>query len=207
MKRQPPYERARRFALLALLAMGMVAARAAETRQVPPGAHALSTVGVSTTLTPARAQEAILTAVAALSPAHPPGRRYRQAFAYGSPLFPSDGELRGGPPSAALVQWLALPPAQRAHDLLLVPDVDHYWPQDGVAYSSSFILHLAPDERGGTLLTIFQYQPSILHGRSFKLLGRTGPGFYLDIRPASPSAQAVADLRTWLNKVLDQAPR
>jgi hypothetical protein len=207
MKRLPPYEHAGRFVLLALLAMGTMAADAAETRPALPGSHASATAEVSTPLTPERAQQAILSAVAALSPAHPPGRRYRQAFAYGSPLFPGDGELRGGPPSAALAHWLALPPAQRAHDLLIVPDVDHYWPQDGAAYSTRFVLHLAPDGRGGTSLTIFQYQPTILHGRSFKLLGRTGPGFYLDIRPAPPSAQAVADLRAWLNKVLDQAPR
>jgi hypothetical protein len=207
MKRLPRYHRVGRFALLALLAIGTMAAGAAETGPVSPGSHVSATVDVSTTLTPARAQQAIVSAVAALSSADPPGRRYRQAFAYGSPLFPSDGELRGGPPSAALARWLALPPAQRAHDLLIVPDVDHYWPQDGVAYSTRFVLHLAPDRRGGTSLTIFQYQPTILHGRSFKLLGRTGPGFYLDIRPAPPSAQAVADLRAWLNKVLDQAPR
>jgi hypothetical protein len=150
------------------------------------------------TLAPERVPPAILAALARLPSGDPLARRYRQAYAFSHPLFPPDAELRGEMPAPALSAWLALPPAQRRHDVVILPAADHYWRQDGNDYRATFIVHVAPAAGGGSDLSIVQYGARTLHGKAFRLLGRTGPGRYLDIRPTAPSPAAAAELAAWL---------
>lgn len=159
---------------------------------IPPAAR------LHTALPPERAAAAILARIGHLPPGEPLARRYRQAYGMTHPLFPPDAELRGEAPLPALSAWLALPPAQRRHDLVILPASDHFWPQDGNDYRATFIVHVAPAPGGGSDLAVLQYGARTLHGKSFRLLGRTGPGRYLDIRPAAPSPAAAADLAAWL---------
>lgn len=149
-------------------------------------------------VTPERAAAAIVAAVARLPAGAPLARRYRQAYDFSHPLFPPDAELRGETPQPALSAWLALPPAQRRHDVVILPATDHFWRQDGNDYRAAFIVHVAPAAGGGSDMTIVQYGARTLHGKSFQLLGRTGPGRYLDIRPAAPSPAAASELAAWL---------
>ncbi|GAB2868083.1 hypothetical protein GCM10027277_41590 [Pseudoduganella ginsengisoli] len=161
---------------------------------------------------PALARQALLTAVSQLPSGHPRRRRYRLAVPFDTPLFPPDHLLRsapGQPGDAGLDIWLALPPGLRRHDVLILPDEDYFWddPQTGHAapdtgsYAAQFIVHLMANG-GGTALSIVQAHPLRRYGKTFHLLGRTGPGFYWDIRPAPPSPAAAAtladDLAQWL---------
>lgn len=148
-------------------------------------------------LAPERVSAAILAGVARVPSSHPLALRYRQAYPFSHPLFPPDGELRGETPTPALSAWLALPPAQRRHDVVILPASDYHWRQDGNDYRATFIVHVAP-AAGGSDIVIVQYGARTLHGKSFRLLGRTGPGRYLDIRPAAPSPAAAAELAAWL---------
>lgn len=97
------------------------------------------------------AQQAILRSVAQLAPAHPLRRRYRLAIPFGDPLFPPDDTLRtapGQPQDPALEAWLRLPRSARAHDVLVMPDSDYYWNQEGRDYSAQFIVHLVAGATG-----------------------------------------------------------
>jgi hypothetical protein len=159
-------------------------------------------------------QPALLAAVAQLPPAHPRRRRYRLAVPFDTPLFPPDHLLReapGQPYDAGLDAWLALPRSQRRQDVLLLPDEDYYWRDPGAGdgdgdgdgeYRAQFIVHVAPAGATATLLSIVQVHARRRHGKAFDLLGRTGPGWYWDIRPAPPSpasaATLAADLALWL---------
>lgn len=159
-------------------------------------------------LAPADAQQALLAAVAQLPTTHPRRRRYRLAIPFGAPLFPPDHLLQPTPgqqADAGLVAWLALPPHQRRHDVLLMPDEDYYWRETGDTagdYSAQWIVHLAADSAAGTALSIVQAHARRRRGKSFHLLGRTGPGLYWNITPTTPSAAAAAtlaaDLALWL---------
>jgi hypothetical protein len=172
-----------------------------------PGAPALS-AALRLVLPPAAVQLALLDAVAHLPATHPRRRRYRLALPFGAPLFPPDHLLRGvpgQPADAGIEAWLALPPGQRRHDVLLLPDEDYYWREPGDTageYSAQFIVHLAQDRAAGTALSIVQAQARRRRGKSFHLLGRTGPGLYWNIAPAVPSpgaaATLAADLAQWL---------
>lgn len=158
-------------------------------------------------LSPAAAQQALLDTVTRLSETHPRRRRYRLAVPFGTALFPPDHLLReapGWPADAAIDTWLALPPSQRRHDVLLLPDEDYYWHEPGAAagdYAAQFIVHLA-HAPAGSAVSLFQVHARRRHGKVFRLLGRAGPGFYWDIRPATPSQAAVdtlaGDLARWL---------
>jgi hypothetical protein len=165
---------------------------------------------------PARlAQQAVLRAVAQLPAAHPLRRRYRLAIAFDDPLFPPDDNLKaapGQPQDPALAAWLALPRAARAHDVLITPDADYFWREDGRDYSAQFIVHLGaaataaapqvpllPQVLHATQpLQVLQVHATYRLGRRFELLGRTGPGYYWDLRPAPPSARAAAELAAFL---------
>lgn len=155
-------------------------------------------------LAPERVSAAILAGVASLPSGDPLARRYRQAYGYAHPLFPPDAELRGETAVPALSAWLALPPAQRRHDVVILPATDYYWRQDGTDYRATFIVHVAP-AAGGSDIAIVQYGARTLHGKAFRLLGRTGPGRYLDIRPAAPSPAAAAELAAWLGGLAELA--
>ena len=169
-----------------------------------------------------RLQQAVLRAVAQMPPSHPLRRRYRLAIAFGDALFPPDDNLRaapGQPQDPALAAWLALPRAERAHDVLITPDADYFWPQDGRDYSARFIVHIAgagdasvavperaelpgPASRtgmaGDVVFQVLQVHATQRLGRRFHLLGRTGPGYYWELRPAAPSAQAAAGLASFV---------
>ncbi|MBB3121129.1 hypothetical protein [Pseudoduganella violacea] len=157
---------------------------------------------------PAAAQAAILRAIAELPPQSPQRRRYRLALAYGAPLFPADADLLpqpGEPANVGIESWLRLPAARRAHDVLITPDVDYFWHQDGVEYTTLFIVHL--EQRGmGSALSVAQAHPTAHYGRKFHLLGRTGPGYYHEIQPIAPSSQAGADLEAFLAAALRPSP-
>lgn len=156
---------------------------------------------------PAAAQAAVLRAIAQMPPQAPQRQRYRLAVAYGAPLFPADADLApqpGEPGNPGLAAWLLLPAARRTHDVLITPDADYFWRQDGAEYSALFIVHL--EARGtGSALSIAQAHPKARHGRKFHLLGRTGPGLYQDIRPTAASSRAGAELAAFLATSLGPA--
>ncbi|NVD73557.1 hypothetical protein HUX88_23895 [Duganella sp. BJB1802] len=154
-------------------------------------------------LAPQQAQQAILQAVQRIPAQQEAHRRYRMALPYGAPLFPPDTDLALAPAGAALAAWLRLPAEQRRHDVLIVPDVDYYWNAEGRRFSCQFIVHVQAAD-GRSRLAVLQVRPTVYAGKSFKLLGRTGPGMYLDLRPAAPSAQSGAELRAFLASALPQ---
>lgn len=155
-------------------------------------------------MAPPQAQQAILQAVQRLPAQREEHRRYRMALPFGAPLFPPDADLALPPASPALKAWLRLPAEQRRHDVLITPDVDYYWNAEGRQYACQFIVHLRAAAGGQSQLALLQVRPTVYAGKSFKLLGRTGPGAYLDVLPAAPSAQSAAELRAFLAAALDQ---
>lgn len=155
-------------------------------------------------LAPQQAQQAILQAVQRIPPQREEHRRYRMALPYGAPLFPPDADLALPPASAALTAWLRLPAEQRRNDVLIAPDVDYYWNAEGRLYACQFIVHVRPADGGQSQLTLLQVRPTVYAGKSFKLLGRTGPGAYLNVLPTTPSAQSAAELRAFLAAALAQ---
>jgi hypothetical protein len=198
--------RTRRRKLLRLMVVLAALPAAAQAQAIEPALPAALALA-----RPAGAvQQALLAAVAQLPPAHPRRRRYRLAVPFAAPLFPPDHLLReapGLPYDAGLDTWLALPRSQRRLDVLLMPDEDYYWRDPGAGngasnYTAQFIVHVAPAGATATLLSIVQVHARRRHGKAFDLLGRTGPGWYWDIRPApaSPASAATlaADLALWL---------
>ena len=154
---------------------------------------------------PAQAQQAILQAVHNLAPQREEHRRYRMALPFGAPLFPPDADFAAPasvPATPALAAWLALPAARRRNDVLITPDVDYHWNAEGRQYSCQFIVHIEARDGAGSQLMLLQVRPTIHAGKRFDLLGRTGPGHYMDLRPAAPSAQAEAELRAFLAAAL-----
>jgi len=197
---------AMRVALAIPLAMPV---RALAALHVPAAEPPTLSAALVLALPPGVAQQALLAAVAQLPDAHARRRRYRLAIPFGAPLFPPDHLMQtapGLPSDAGIAAWLSLPPGQRRHDVLLLPDEDYYWrePGDqGGEYAAQFIVHLAAaDGAAGTALSIIQAHARRRRGKSFHLLGRTGPGWYWHIEPAAPSATAAAtlaaDLARWL---------
>ncbi|GJJ05672.1 hypothetical protein RugamoR64_62100 [Duganella rhizosphaerae] len=152
---------------------------------------------------PAQAQERIIKAVGQLAPGHPDHRRYRIATPYGAALFPPDSDFNDRTGGQPLASWLALPPAQRQYDVLITPDVDFYWPADGMMFTCKFIVHIDPAGAGEARLSILQVDPTKYLGKKFHPLGRTGPHFYMELKPAPQSPQATTALRTLLAAVLD----
>jgi hypothetical protein len=150
------------------------------------------------TMPPQQAQQAILQAVRQLAPQREEHRRYRMALPFGAPLFPPDADFA----APALAAWLALPAAQRRYDVLITPDVDYYWNAEGRQYSCQFIIHVQARGGAGSQLALLQVRPTEYAGKRFDLLGRTGPGRYVDLRPAAPSAQTEAELRAFLAAAL-----
>lgn len=150
---------------------------------------------------PAQVQQLVLRAMHQLAPGGEAHRRYHMTLPFGAPLFPPDTDLAISP-TPALARWLRLPRDARRHDVLIVPDADYYWDAGGAPFSCQFIVHLQAQGAGRTVLTVLQVQPTERHGKKLALLGRTGPGFYLDIRPAAPAPQASADLLALLAAAL-----
>lgn len=91
----------------------------------------------------------------------------------------------------------------RSHDVLIVPDVLISGTPMADPYSCQFIVHVETGA-GGSRLSLVQARPIIYAGKRFDLLGRTGPGRYMDLGPAAPSPQAVAELRAFLAAALLQ---
>lgn len=194
-------------ACAAVLATGATAA-VMEHPPAPP-----ESAVVESTLPPPQTQQAILQALKAI---HDPDlrQRYRSAYPFGSPLFPRDDDLRAfgdqanGRVSPALEHWLALPPAQRAYDLWISPNVDYYWASDysrdgePVEFSAEFLVHLRAVAEAKTEVTVLQIHSKTRMGKKFDLLGRAGPGFYWDIRPVEASPRASADLLNLLARTL-----
>jgi hypothetical protein len=165
--------------------------------------RAAATQPLTATMPPPQAQQAILRALRQLAPQREEHRRYRLALPFGAPLFPADSDFAAQPGATpALAAWLALPAAQRRHDVLITPDVDYYWNAEGRRYSCQFIIHIQAGDGAGSQLSLLQVRPTINTGKRFDLLGRTGPGRYLDLRPATPSAQTEAELRAFLAATL-----
>ncbi|MET3130665.1 hypothetical protein AAKU55_000923 [Oxalobacteraceae bacterium GrIS 1.11] len=152
----------------------------------------------------ARVQATLLLALNNIAPGQESRRRYRMALPFGAPLFPSDADLAVPPEAPGLALWRQLPPAERRHDVLIVPDADYYWPAEGRQFSCQFIVHLRSLGAGKVSLEPLQVRPTILLGKKWDLLGRTGPGFYLNIQAAPPSAQANAELLGFLAAALSK---
>ncbi|MBA5637777.1 hypothetical protein H3H37_12005 [Duganella sp. LX20W] len=150
---------------------------------------------------PAQVQQLVLRTLQQLAPGGEARRRYHLALPFGAPLFPPDADLALSP-TPDLARWLQLPADARRHDVLIVPDADYYWDAGGAPFSCQFIVHLQAQGAGRTRLTVLQVQPTERHGKKLDLLGRTGPGFYLDIRPAAPAPKASADLLALLAAAL-----
>lgn len=140
-------------------------------------------------------------------------RRYHLLIDYGAPLFPPDDQImldtvRRGGLYDGLERWLRLEPARRRFDLLILPDVDYFWPADlhvdgyRPRYSTAFILHLEPTADGKTTVQILQINCMARFGKKFELLGRTGPKLYWDDRPVSPSLQAAQELVEHLTRAV-----
>lgn len=125
-------------------------------------------------------------------------QRMRLVVPFGDGLFPPDDTLadygdQEWPHGAA--QWRALPPTARSLDLLLIPNEDYYWPVAGEReFRCNFIVHFESLKPGHSRMTVMQVHATTRHGKRFDLFGRTGPGWYWDIRPSRPKAQASADL-------------
>lgn len=152
----------------------------------------------------AQAQELVLKALADQHPGKPDRRRYRMATPYGAPLFPPDSYFNDQPGNGQLARWRALATDQRRYDVLISPDVDFYWTADGKAFACEFIVHVEQGGAGQAQLTILQAHPVVYLGRKFWALGRTGPGWYRELKPAPPSPQATAELRTYLMTILGE---
>ncbi len=143
-------------------------------------------------------------------------RRYRLVLIFGMPLFLSDADIavdatpRGS--LGELTGWLNLPAASRMQDLLVTPDIDYFWPADyylgrqRIGFTTSFILHFGRGKQGGTVIDILQINGFVRLGKRFDLLGRTGPKYYWDDRPAAPSPQAARDLQAVLGRISGQHP-
>jgi hypothetical protein len=171
------------------------------------GASAGMPAPLVVTMPPQQAQQAILRAVRQLAPRREEHRRYRMALPFGAPLFPPDADFAAPQTTApstapALAAWLALSAAQRRYDVLITPDVDYYWNAEGRQYSCQFIIHVQARDGAGSQLALLQVRPTEYAGKRFDLLGRTGPGRYVDLRPAAPSAQTEAELRAFLAAAL-----
>lgn len=132
-------------------------------------------------------------------------RRYHLFVEFGAPLFPPDEQIamdatRRGALHNGLERWLHLTLTGRRFDLLVLPDVDYFWPADMQAgrhrplYSTAFILHLEPSAEETTTVHVLQINGMARFGKKFDLLGRTGPKYYWDDRPAPPSPQAAREL-------------
>lgn len=190
------------FAALALLAWGgpLDCAQATSAQATEPGSNVTFPMpfGIADTRTQLLARLANL-ANPALR------RRYHLFIEFGAPLFPPDEQIamdaasRGGLHSG-LERWLHHSPAGRRFDLLVLPDVDYFWPADiqvgrhRPLYSTAFILHLEPSAEGKTFVHVLQINGMARFGKKFDLLGRTGPKYYWDDRPAPPSPQAAREL-------------
>lgn len=120
---------------------------------------------------------------------------------FGAPLFPSDDDFAALPLAPKLGAWLALPAATRQNDVLIVPEVDYYWTAEGRQFSCQFLIHIAADG-SGSRLALLQVRPIEYAGKRFELLGRTDPGLYMTLRPATPSVQAEAELAAFLAAAL-----
>jgi len=165
----------------------------------PTGAGTLAELAVP--VPPQQAQQEILQAVRQLTTPREEHRRYRLALPFGAPLFPPDADFATPPLSPQLAAWLALPAAARGHDVLITPDVDYYWNAEGRRYSCQFLIHIQADGAGARL-ALLQVRPTEYAGKHLDLLGRTGPGRYMTLRPATPSAQAEAELAAFLAAAL-----
>ncbi|MBA5690538.1 hypothetical protein [Rugamonas apoptosis] len=131
-------------------------------------------------------------------------RRYHLVFSFGDPLFPPseeiavDAQRRGALREVA--NWIKLPASAKLADLLVTPDIDNFWPTDyyagnhGIGFSTAFILHFANCGPSSSTVDLMQINSFVRVGKHFDLLGRTGPKFYWDDRPAAPSPQAARDL-------------
>jgi hypothetical protein len=198
-----------RTALLVSSSVSCATAFAAEPRLPPPAGAIRTQAEVAVSVE--QAQGAALAALVQARKHPDAGARYRMVVPFGAPLFPRDADLQAfelkslvGANGQALRDWLALPAAARRYDLWIVPDVDYYWMSDYVVgnepadFSAEFLVHFASTATGATRISVIQLKPRLRLGRKFALLGRTGPGFYWDIRSVAASPQATADLLAWL---------
>jgi hypothetical protein len=164
-------------------------------------AHAGTPAGLIVTMPPPEAQRQILDAIRQIAPQREEHRRYRLALPFGAPLFPPDDDFAALPLAPKLGAWLALPATARQNDVLIVPDVDYYWNAEGRQYSCQFLIHIAADG-AGSRLALLQVRPIEYAGKHIELLGRTGPGLYITLRPATPSVHAEAELAAFLAAAL-----
>jgi hypothetical protein len=165
-------------------------------------------------MAPQQVQQAIVKAVQNTGSQREEHRRYRMALPFAAQLFPPDayfaaqsaGTSATASPitsgSRTVAAWLSLPAAQRQYDVLITPDVDYYWDAEGRKYNCQFLIHVDAQNDTGSRLELLQVRPTVYAGKRFDLLGRTGPGRYLDLQPAMPSMQTEAELRAFLAAAL-----
>lgn len=118
---------------------------------------------------------------------------YPGQFAFGSALFPADGDFgahwRGGP---ALRAWLAQAVAARRGDWLLLPP-------DWLAYAAegeracAYLLTVRPRGAGSEVAAL-PLDCMEATGQRWRMLGRAGPGWYLGALDLPPQRALAAAL-------------
>lgn len=126
------------------------------------------------------------------------------------PIFPDDYQLKAQPDTGGLGRYVAIDPASRKRDFYLTPpaacppdssgDTDCYWESEyqyqgqPAKFRCSFIIHLEPQSKNATRISILEYLPEVWAGKEFAILGHAGPGFYRDIRTVPPTNLDRVDL-------------
>ena len=119
------------------------------------------------------------------------------------PIFPDDYQLQTQPDNQGLARYVAIDPAARKRDFYLTPpaacppdssgNTDCYWESEyqyqgqPAKFRCSFIIHLEPQSKNATRISILEYLPEVWAGKEFAILGHAGPGFYRDIRTVPPT--------------------
>jgi hypothetical protein len=88
------------------------------------------------------------------------------------PLFPSDAEIQLDRGVDTFVEnYVRIPAERRTRDVYLYePSGDYYWESEyfykgqAAKFRCSFLIHLEPDEKYGTRVEVFEYQPTIWVG-------------------------------------------
>jgi hypothetical protein len=133
-------------------------------------------------------------------PSIPPFDRFSLAPASDS-VFPDDFQLRAHTnKNPILVQYVAKDPSLRRNDFYLWDPQARYWQseyfyrQAPAEFRTSFIIHLEAAGPNTTRIEILEYLPMVRVGKTFRVTGHSGPGFYDDIRDVEPTTSERAEL-------------
>ncbi len=110
-----------------------------------------------------------------------------------------------------LLQYMAIPPEARRHDLRLQWVTDVFWPAEAYVYdgrparfTTNFIVHFEAVDESTTALEIFELLPTIWVGRKYGV-GAHGPGSFRDYRDAEQSLGERVDLLDFVRKLIHES--